>query len=99
MHLYAIFRRDGWEPEELEAADARSNAEAGRRSGELRKIRSYVLDEPDGRVGTICLYQATSAAALEEHARAAGLPCDDIVEVSAIDVHRPDPDPSTSVGH
>lgn len=93
MNLYAIFRRGGWPiADELEAADARSNAEAAHRSDNVRKIRSYVLDEPDGTLGTICLYQATSAEALAEHARAAELPCDEIVTVTTIDVHRPDPD-------
>lgn len=91
MDLYAIFRRSGWDASELEAADARSNAEADKRDN-VRKIRSYVLDEPDGRVGTLCLYQATAPEALLEHARAADLPCDEVVRVSAIDVMRPDPD-------
>lgn len=93
MNLYAIFRRGGWTtPDDLEAADARSNAEAAHRADNVRKIRSYVLDEPDGTLGTICLYQATSAEALAEHARAAELPCAEIVTVTMIDVHRPDPD-------
>ncbi len=93
MRYYAIFRRGGWSTtDELEAADARSNAEAARHSDELRKIRSYLIDEPEGTLGTVCLYQATSAEALAEHARSADLPCDEIVEVTAIDIHRPDPD-------
>ncbi|WP_052664143.1 nickel-binding protein [Nitriliruptor alkaliphilus] len=92
FRLYAISRRRGWTPEELEAADARSNAEAARRPEQLRKIRSYLLAEPDGSLGSICLYEAVGPEVLEEHARAAELPCDDIVEVTAIDVHRPDPD-------
>lgn len=93
MNLYAIFRRGGWPtPDKLEAADARSNAEAARRSDNVRKVRSYLLDESDSTLGTICLYQATSAEALAEHARAAELPCDEIVPVTMIDVHRPDPD-------
>lgn len=93
MNLYAIFRRGGWPaPDKLEAADARSNAEAARRSDDVRKVRSYVLDESDRTLGTICLYQATSAEALADHARAAELPCDEIVPVTTIDVHRPDPD-------
>jgi hypothetical protein len=92
MNLYAIFRRSGWSPDELEAADARSNEELARRSDQLRKIRSYVLEEADGRVGTICMYQATSPEAVMEHAKAANLPCDEIVRITAIDVHRPDPD-------
>lgn len=92
MELYAIFRRSGWTPDEGEAVDARSNAELERRAGDVRKIRSYVLDEPGGRMGAICLYQASSPEAIREHARAADLPVDDIVKVSAIDVHRPDPE-------
>lgn len=91
MDLYVIFRRSGWDPSELEAADARSNAELDKRDT-VRKIRSYVLEEPDGRVGTLCLYQATGPEAVLEHARAADLPCDEVVRVGAIDVKRPDPD-------
>ena len=91
MDLYAIFRRNGWDPSEVEAADARSNAEAERLGGTVRKIRSYVLQEPNGRLGTICLYEAVSPEALVDHARAAGLPCDEVVRVVAIDVKQPDP--------
>ena len=96
MNLYAIFRRRGWTADEIEAADARSNAESARRSDRLRKIRSYLLDEPDGSLGTICIYQAVSPEALVEHSRAADLPCDDIVRVTAIDVHRADPEFATA---
>lgn len=94
MELYAIFRRSGWTHGEATDVDARSNTELERRSGDIRKIRSYVLDEPDGRMGAICLYQASSPEAIREHARAADLPVDDIVKVSMIDVHRPDPEPA-----
>lgn len=92
MELYAIFRRDGWDPDEIEQADARSSAELQKRSGQMRKIRSYVLEEPNGRVGTVCLYQAASPDAIRAHGRAANVPIDDIVPVTAIDVWRPDPD-------
>ena len=92
MKPYAIFRRRGWTPEELEAADARSNAEAARRPEQLRKIRSYLLQEDDGTLGSICIYEAVSPEAIVAHARAAELPCDDVVEITAIDVHRPDPE-------
>lgn len=91
MDLYAIFRRNGWDPSEVEAADARSNAEAEKRSDTIRKIRTYVLEEPNGRLGTVCFYEAVSPEALMDHAKAAGLPCDEIVRVAAIDVQRPDP--------
>ncbi|SNR59732.1 Protein of unknown function [Haloechinothrix alba] len=93
MDLYVIFRRSGWGSQaELAAADARSNAEADKRNDTVRKIRSYLLEEPDGRLGTLCLYQATGPEALLEHAEAADLPCDEAVRISAIDIHRPDPE-------
>ena len=91
MDLYAIFRRDGWDPSEIEAADARSNAEAEKLGGTVRKIRSYVLQEPNGRLGSICLYEAASPEAVMDHAKAADLPCDEVVRVVAIDVKNPDP--------
>ena len=91
MDLYAIFRRNGWDPSEVEAADARSNAEAEKIGGTVRKIRSYVLEEPNGRLGTICLYEAVNPEALMDHAKAADMPCDEVVRVVAIDVKNPDP--------
>lgn len=96
MDLYAIFRRNGWDPSEVEAADARSNAEAEKLGGTIRKIRSYVLHEPSGRIGTICLYEAASPEGLVDHAKAADLPCDEVVRVVAIDVKNPDPEFATA---
>jgi hypothetical protein len=75
----------------VEAADARSNAEAEKSGGNVRKIRSYVLEEPNGRLGTICLYEAVNPEAIMDHAKAADLPCDEVVRVVAIDVRNPDP--------
>jgi hypothetical protein len=53
VNLYAIFRRQAFDPSEVEAADQRSNAELERRADQVRKIRTYVLGEVDGRLGTI----------------------------------------------
>lgn len=92
MNLYAIFRRNGWDPSEVEAADARSNAETEKSGGAVRKIRSYVLEEPNGRLGAICLYEAVNPEAILDHAKAADLPCDEVVRVVAIDVKSPDPE-------
>jgi hypothetical protein len=75
----------------VEAADARSNAELEKRSDTVRKIRTYVLEEPNGRLGTICMYEAVSPEAIMDHAKAADLPCDEVVRVVAIDVKNPDP--------
>jgi len=59
--------------------------------GEVRWIRSYVLAEPDGRVGTVCIYEATSPEAIREHAARASLAVDEIVPVADTVVIRADP--------
>jgi hypothetical protein len=92
MNLYCLIRRSGWTAESLTAGAARSEAEGAKRPDQVRHIRSYVLDEADGRVGTICVYQAVSEQAVLEHAAAAGLPAPDVVQVSAVNVVRPDPE-------
>ena len=51
-------------------------------SEDIRWIRSYVLEEPDGRVGTVCIYQATSPEAIREHASRAALAADEIIPVA-----------------
>jgi hypothetical protein len=98
MNLYAILRRNGWgSPEQMQTAAVRSIEEGGRRADRLRWIRSYVLDEAPGALGMVCFYEAVSADALREHAEAAGLPCDEVVEVAAVLVGRADPVRTASV--
>jgi hypothetical protein len=63
---------------------------------DIRWIRSYVLDEGDGRLGTVCIYQASSPEAIREHASRAGLAADEIVPVADTVVVRPDPEPATA---
>ena len=41
-----------------------------------------MLAEPDGTVGTVCIYEASSEAAIREHARLAELPVDEVVKVA-----------------
>ena len=90
MELYAILRRNGWRSaEELQAAAERSTAE-GERLGDVRWIRSYVLDE-GSMLGTVCIYEAESPEAIRRHASAADLPVDEIVKVADTVVVRPDP--------
>jgi hypothetical protein len=95
MQLYAIIRRGGWaNPQELEEAAARSRQVGDQQMpDQIRWIRSYVTAEPDGRVGTICIYQAASPEAIREHARKARLPVDEVVPLSATVLVRPDPAP------
>src|SRR3954471_6895848 len=94
METYLILRRCGWRtPEELQAAAARSSAEADKRPEDVCWIRSYVLAETSGELGTVCIYQASSPEAIRTHAYRAGLPVDEIVAVADTLVVHPDPQP------
>ena len=69
MDLYVILRRNGWRTaEDLEQAAARSTAEGEKMPDDIAWIRSYVLAETDGSVGTVCIYQASSPEAVRTHA-------------------------------
>jgi Protein of unknown function (DUF4242) len=98
MNLYVILRRAGWPT----AADLQEAAGRSMRIGneempdEVRWIRSYVLDEGQGTVGTVCIYQGVSEQAVREHARRAGLPCDEVIPISDTVLVRPDPEPATA---
>jgi thiamine biosynthesis protein ThiC len=92
MKTYAILRRNGWtSTAELEAAAARSTQRGEEMSDDIRWIRSYVLDESDGTVGTVCIYEASSPEVIRKHAAAADLPVDEIIAVADTVVVRPDP--------
>jgi hypothetical protein len=98
MQLYAILRRSGWRsPEELGEAAARSTKVGNEdMPDDVRWIRSYVLDEGGGSVGTVCIYQATSPEAIRKHAALADLPVDEIIGVLDTVVVRPDPAPAAA---
>jgi hypothetical protein len=94
MNTYAILRRNGWVTgDDLSAAEERSLAVGnGEMSDDIRWIRSYVLREPDGSVGTVCIYQASSEEAIREHALKADLPIVEIIPVGDTVVVRQDPE-------
>jgi Protein of unknown function (DUF4242) len=96
MQLYAILRRDGWRSgDELQQAAARSTKVGDEQMPQdVRWIRSYVLDEADGGLGTVCIYQATSPEAIRKHASLADLPVDQIVPIADTVIVRPDPEPA-----
>ena len=96
MDTYVILRRSGWRsPEDLQAAAERSSKVGDEEmSDDIRWIRSYVLDEGDGRVGTVCVYQASSPEAIREHAARAQLAADEIIPVADTVIVRPDPQPA-----
>ena len=98
MQLYVILRRAGWtSPAELEEAAGRSTRVGNEEMpDEVRWIRSYVLDEGGGSVGTVCIYEATSPEALRKHASLADLPVDEIIRVADTVVVRPDPEPANA---
>jgi Nickel responsive protein SCO4226-like len=97
MQTYVILRRSGWRsPQDLETAAARSKQVGEEEMSEdIRWIRSYVLEEDGGAVGTVCVYQATSPEAIREHASRADLPADEIIPVADTVLVRPDPQPAS----
>ncbi len=98
MELYAILRRSGWRSgAELEEAAARSTQVGNEQMpDEVRWIRSYVLGEDGGSVGTVCIYEATSPEAIRRHADLANLPLDEIIPIADTVVVRPDPQPASA---
>jgi thiamine biosynthesis protein ThiC len=93
MNTYVILRRSGWRsPDELQEAAGRSKQVGDEEmSDDIRWIRSYVLEENGGSVGTVCIYQASSPEAIRDHASRADLPVDEIIPVADTVVVRPDP--------
>ncbi len=98
MKTYVILRRGGFESGDvLQAAAARSSAVGDQEmSDDIRWIRSYVLAEEQGGLGTVCIYQASSPEKVREHAQRAGLPVDEVIEVADTVIVRPDPEPATA---
>ena len=96
LKTYIIRRREGWKtPEELQEAGAKS-ADIGdnEMSEDIRWLRSYVVKEEDGAIGTVCVYQASSAEKIREHATRVGMPADEVSEVLDTVFVRPDPEPA-----
>jgi uncharacterized protein DUF4242 len=98
MDTYVILRRSGWRsPEDLQAAAERSSQVGDEEmSDDIRWIRSYVLEEGGGSVGTVCIYQASSPEAIREHASRADLPVDEVIPVADTVKVRPDPEPAST---
>jgi hypothetical protein len=95
MDLYVILRRDGWPTAaEFATAGAHSTASSDEMPDDVRWIRSYVLYEADGALGSVCIYEATSQEATREHASRAGLPADEIIPIADTVLVRPEPGPA-----
>ena len=94
MNLYVIRRRQAWKTvSELEKA-ASTSARVGNEEmpDRVRWIRSYVVKEADGRLGTFCIYEARDPESIREHAKRVGMPGDQIFPVADTVVVRADPE-------
>jgi hypothetical protein len=96
MDLYMIRRRTAWQtPAELEAAAKRSTEVAESDfPDQIRWIRSYVISEKSGELGTVCIYEASSEDAVRGHAERVGMPADEVLPVADTVIVRPDPQPA-----
>ena len=95
MDLYVILRRNGWPSgHELEAAAGRSTEVGDTEGSGVRWIRSYVLAEEAGDLGTVCIYEAESPEALRAHAEKSGFGAEEINVVVDTVIVRPDPVPA-----
>jgi hypothetical protein len=93
LRTYVIRRRSAWaSADEVEVTGARSADVADNdMPDDIRWIRTYIVDEPDGLVGTVCIYQASTPGKVIEHAVRTGMPADEITEVVDTVLVRPDP--------
>jgi len=97
MNTYVILRRSGWRsPEELQQAAARSEQAGEDMADDVRWIRSYVMQEGSGTLGTVCVYQASSPEAIRQHGDIAELPVDEIIPALDTVIRRPDPQAAES---
>lgn len=93
MNLYVIRRKNAWkDAAELEVT-AGVSAKIGNEDmpDQVRWIRSYVVNEDDGTLGTVCIYEAVSDEAIRDHAKRVGMPADNILPVANTVVIREDP--------
>ena len=93
MSLYVIRRPSAWASlQELEAAGAKSAKVAKEQMpGQVRWIRSYVVNEPDGRIGTFCIYEAKDGEAIRDHAKRVGMPGEEFYPILDTVIIRNDP--------
>lgn len=92
MDLYVILRRNGWaSPEALQETAARSAEEGDKPGSGVRWIRSYVIREESGELGTVCVYEGESPEAIRAHAAATDMPADEVIPVVDTVIVRADP--------
>jgi hypothetical protein len=91
MDTYAIRRKNAWaSPDEIPGERSKQVADDDF-PNDVLWIRTYVIAEEDGSLGSVCIYQATSPEAIREHAQRVGMPADEIWNVADTVIIRPDP--------
>jgi hypothetical protein len=98
MKTYAIRRPHAWaDADELGKTAERSKQVADEEFPEdIAWIRSYVIAEEGGSLGTICIYQATDEDAVRKHAGRVDMPAAEILEIVDTVIVRPDPEPAAA---
>jgi len=93
MQTFFIRRKSNWKNTSELSHTAGVSARVGNEEmpDKVRWIRSYVVQEDDGRLGTVCIYQGKDEAAIREHARRVGMSADEIVPIGDTVVVREDP--------
>lgn len=93
MRTYVILRRSAWETEDDLNVSATLSAQVADEDmdGRVKWIRSYVIEEEDGTLGTVCIYQAEDEESILEHAQRAELPADEVLPVTDTVIVRDDP--------
>ncbi len=92
MNLYIIRRRDVADSADAMQETGARSAEVGEEmTGDVRWIRTYVVQEESGRLGTVCVYEGASAEKVREQAQRAGMPADEVTPVVDTVIVRPDP--------
>lgn len=98
MDLYIIRRHGIWSSEDELAATTRKSLEVGEEMKDrLRWIRSYAVTEDNGRIGSVCIYEATDREAIREHGQRIGAPSEDVRVARGTAVKQADPEPVTAV--
>jgi sporulation protein YlmC with PRC-barrel domain len=95
MNTYAIRREKAWpSADDLGKTAERSKEVAAEEfPDDIAWIRSYVIAEEGGTLGTICIYQASGVDAVRDHAERVGMPADEVLEIVDTVIVRPDPEP------
>jgi hypothetical protein len=92
MNQYAIRRRDVWDSVEALQKTAARSAEVGdEMADDVRWIRTYVVQEDSGKLGTVCIYEGTSPEKVREQAERTGMPADEVTVIADTVIVRPDP--------